>query len=109
MASTDTRVCSSAGRSTRFEEIVLHGGHALQGELRVQGAKNSVLPLLAASVLCRGESVLHDCPKLSDVETAVRILRRLGCRCRRQMPALRLCGSITGQRKLRDAARHASV
>ena len=55
------------------------GGRALQGELEVQGAKNSVLPILAATLLNRGQSVLHRCPHLQDVDASIRILRRLGC------------------------------
>lgn len=55
------------------------GGERLQGELTVQGAKNSVLPILAATVLSGGESVIHHCPALEDVEASIRILRRLGC------------------------------
>ena len=55
------------------------GGRALQGELEIQGAKNSVLPILAATLLNRGQSVLHRCPRLQDVDASIRILRRLGC------------------------------
>ena len=58
--------------------IVIDGPAALDGELKVQGAKNSTLPLLAATVLCKGQTVLHNCPHLSDVDTAVRILEHLG-------------------------------
>ena len=61
------------------------------GELTVQGAKNSTLPLLAAALLCEGETVLHNCPALSDVHTAVTILRRLGCRCTHTGDTLTVC------------------
>ena len=40
--------------------IVIDGPAALDGELKVQGAKNSTLPLLAATVLCKGQTVLHN-------------------------------------------------
>ena len=60
----------------------------MQGELFVHGAKNSALPLLAATLLCNGESELHNCPGLSDVEASVRILRHLGCRVNRQEDVL---------------------
>ena len=62
--------------------IVIDGPAELGGELRIQGAKNSALPLLAATVLCKGQTVLHNCPRLSDVDTAVEILEHLGSRCR---------------------------
>lgn len=54
------------------------GGKRLSGELSVQGAKNSILPILAACVLCRGEVLLHNCPRLSDVDSAIKILKHLG-------------------------------
>jgi len=61
-------------------ELIIEGGRPLEGVLKVQGAKNSVLPILAAAILHRGTSVLHNCPRLRDVEASIRILRRLGCR-----------------------------
>ena len=61
--------------------IVIDGPAELSGAIKIQGAKNSTLPLLAATVLCKGQTVLHNCPHLSDVDTAVRILEHLGSRC----------------------------
>lgn len=55
------------------------GGRPLTGRLAVQGAKNSVLPILAAALLAPGQSVIHNCPRLSDVSTTLEILRLLGC------------------------------
>ncbi len=63
------------------QKLVISGGRKIEGELTVQGAKNSVLPLLSAAVLAHGESVIHNCPQLSDVDAACRILSALGCRC----------------------------
>lgn len=60
------------------------GGRPLEGCLQVQGAKNSVLPILAASLLAPGQSVIHNCPDLSDVSAAMDILSLLGCRVDRQ-------------------------
>ena len=56
------------------------GGRALSGKIHVQGAKNSVLPIMAASILSGGETVIKNCPDLTDVDAALRILRHLGCR-----------------------------
>ena len=50
------------------QKLVVNGGRRLEGELRVHGAKNSALPLLAACVLAHGECVLHNCPELTDVD-----------------------------------------
>ena len=56
------------------------GGRRLSGEITPHGAKNSALPLLAATLLPDGMSVIHNCPRLSDVNAAVEIMRYLGCR-----------------------------
>ncbi len=58
--------------------LEINGQKRLSGSLFLQGAKNSILPILAACVLCRGEVVLHNCPSLSDVDSAIKILRHLG-------------------------------
>lgn len=62
--------------------FIINGGRRISGNLRVQGSKNSVLPILAATLLAQGESVIHNCPELSDTDCTVRILRSLGCRVR---------------------------
>lgn len=59
--------------------IIINGARRLSGKIFAQGAKNSVLPVLAATVLCNGECVIHNCPSLSDVETSLKILAHLGC------------------------------
>ncbi len=64
-----------------MSEILIKGGNRLTGKISVQGAKNSVLPVLAATVLCGDRCVIHNCPTLSDVETSVKIIRNLGCGC----------------------------
>ena len=58
----------------------IRGGRPLEGRLTVQGAKNSALPILAATLLAPGESVIENCPCLSDVDAALAILTGLGCR-----------------------------
>ncbi len=65
------------------QKLVINGGRRLEGELSVHGAKNSALPLLSAAVLAHGESIFHNCPALTDVDAACRILSCLGCRCSR--------------------------
>ena len=62
--------------------LTLEGGRPLAGELTVQGAKNSVLPILAASVLSGDVCRIRRCPRLSDVETTREILQHLGCQVR---------------------------
>ena len=60
------------------------GSRPLEGTLRVHGAKNSVLPILAAAVLCPGVSVIHNCPPLRDVTASLSILEHLGCAVTRE-------------------------
>ena len=59
--------------------ITVSGGRQLEGEVTVQGAKNSVLPILAASLLCRSPCVIQNCPVISDVDACLKILSHLGC------------------------------
>jgi len=73
------------------------GGRPLRGTVRVHGAKNSALPLLAATLLAGGESVLRRCPDLADVTTALSILACLGCRVSREGDAVRVdAGPLAG-------------
>ena len=55
------------------------GGRRLSGSVTVQGAKNAVLPIMAASVLAPCETELLNVPSLRDVDATIRILRGLGC------------------------------
>ncbi len=59
--------------------FIIEGGHKLCGSVRVQGAKNAVLPILSACLLNGGTSVIHNCPTLTDVTASLDILRFLGC------------------------------
>ena len=63
----------------------ISGGHSLDGVINVHGAKNSVLPILAASILANSETVIHNCPDLADVNAAIKILRRVGCKVTREI------------------------
>ena len=67
-----------------MSKLMIEGSHCLEGELTVHGAKNSALPVLSATLLCDGESHIHNCPRLSDVDASVEILRYLGCRVVRE-------------------------
>ena len=60
-------------------KMVIHGRNRLSGTVRIQGAKNSALPLLAASLAAEGPCRLSNCPGLADVEASLDILQHLGC------------------------------
>ncbi|MBP0725088.1 UDP-N-acetylglucosamine 1-carboxyvinyltransferase [Bacillus sp. RG28] len=61
-----------------MEKIIVRGGKQLKGTVRVEGAKNAVLPVLAAALLAsNGKNIIHDVPTLSDVYTINEVLRNL--------------------------------
>jgi len=60
--------------------LTVHGGKTLSGKVRIHGSKNSVLPILAATILNSGVCEIHNCPLLSDVAAAIEILRCIGCK-----------------------------
>ena len=62
-----------------MSQLLVKGGACLEGEVAVQGAKNSVLPILAATLLTGSRVELRGCPRLRDVDASIRILRYLGC------------------------------
>lgn len=62
-----------------MEKIIIRGGRRLKGKVKVHGAKNAVLPIIAATLLgARGESHISDTPALKDVENMVQVLNELG-------------------------------
>lgn len=67
-----------------MEKIEIFGGKQLNGEIQVQGSKNSSLPILAASLLVDGVSRIDNCPDLTDVNAAIKILEHLGCKVKRE-------------------------
>jgi len=60
-------------------KLVVHGGNSLRGEVDVQGSKNAVLPIMAASLLNAGVTVIINCPDIEDVSSMSSILEYLGC------------------------------
>lgn len=70
------------------DTIIINGGNRLEGVIDLQGSKNSSLPILAATVLVDGISVIHNCPGLTDVSAAVKILEHLGCKVKREKDTL---------------------
>ena len=64
-----------------MDKFIVHGGRPLKGEVSVVGAKNSVLPLMAAALLpASGTCVIRNVPDLADVHTMARVLSHLGAR-----------------------------
>jgi UDP-N-acetylglucosamine 1-carboxyvinyltransferase len=61
-----------------LDKLEITGGVPLHGDVVVSGAKNAALPILAASLLAEGPSLLHNLPQLNDVSTSVKLLRSVG-------------------------------
>ena len=61
-----------------MEKIIVRGGHQLKGTVKVEGAKNAVLPVIAASLIAsEGKSVIKDVPELADVYTINQVLKNM--------------------------------
>ncbi len=63
-----------------MSKLIVIGGQKLKGEMTVQGSKNAVLPILAATILNGGLNVIKNCPSLKDVEIMLDILKKIGCK-----------------------------
>jgi len=64
-----------------LDEIIVTGGTPLAGRVQISGSKNGTLPLLAASLLIDGETVLDNIPDINDVNVMIEMLRALGAKC----------------------------
>lgn len=69
----------ASGKIDVMERFRITGGASLNGDVRVSGAKNSALKLMAATLLAEGRSTLYDVPAILDVDYMAELLRRLGC------------------------------
>ena len=59
-------------------KIIVKKSNPLKGNVRIDGAKNAVLPIIAATLLVKGKSVLHEVPDLTDVHVISDLIRHLG-------------------------------
>jgi UDP-N-acetylglucosamine 1-carboxyvinyltransferase len=73
-----------------MQKLSIQGGVPLSGEIRVSGAKNAALPILAAALLSRSPLSVENLPRLRDVETMLALLERMGVRVSREEGAARL-------------------
>jgi UDP-N-acetylglucosamine 1-carboxyvinyltransferase len=61
-----------------MDKLAIVGGRPLDGEVRISGAKNAALPILAATLLAEGPVTLRNVPKLNDIATTLKLLKRMG-------------------------------
>ncbi|UCG79108.1 MAG: UDP-N-acetylglucosamine 1-carboxyvinyltransferase [Nitrospirota bacterium] len=61
-----------------MDKLIIKGGRQLKGSVRISGAKNAVLPIMAATILCPGDHRIDNVPSLRDVSTMGRLLEHIG-------------------------------
>jgi UDP-N-acetylglucosamine 1-carboxyvinyltransferase len=61
-----------------MDKILIEGGRSLQGEIKISGAKNGALPIIAATLLCPGTHTIYNVPELRDIRTILQLLVTLG-------------------------------
>jgi UDP-N-acetylglucosamine 1-carboxyvinyltransferase len=76
-----------------MDAIRIRGGRPLHGTIPVSGAKNAALPILCATLLSEGESLLRNVPALRDIDTTAALLRFLGCRVSCTPPEVRVAAA----------------
>jgi UDP-N-acetylglucosamine 1-carboxyvinyltransferase len=67
-----------------MDKLIIEGARTLQGEIRISGAKNAALPLIAATLLTPGKHVIHNVPDLRDTRTILALLETLGAEWKRE-------------------------
>ncbi len=86
-----------------MDRFKISGQKKLLGDVTLHGAKNSALPILCASILVKGESVIHNCPDLSDVRTTLKILETLGCKISRDADTVAIDASEVNNSKIDES------
>src|SRR5690606_8583649 len=66
-----------------MDSFLVRGGTRLKGKIEISGSKNSALPILAACLLADGKTTLHGVPRLSDIDSMVKLIVELGMHAHR--------------------------
>ena len=61
-----------------MSKFIIQGGKKLEGEVKISGSKNAALPIIAATVLIKGKTILYNVPNIQDVQTMFEIIRDIG-------------------------------
>jgi len=75
-----------------MDRLLVRGGKALRGEVKISGSKNAILPIMAASLMSSGETVLKSVPCLEDINVMSEALTILGCTVKREQDVLIIRG-----------------
>jgi UDP-N-acetylglucosamine 1-carboxyvinyltransferase len=84
------------------EKYIIMGGIPLSGSVKISGAKNAVLPILAASLLSSGVTVINDVPRLRDVQVMKEVLEFLGCSIEWSGTTMKIDGSKVSSIEISD-------
>ena len=63
-----------------MSKYIIHGGNKIEGILNIRGAKNAILPIMAATILNEDKSIIHNVPSIADVFIMIKILESIGCK-----------------------------
>ena len=78
-----------------MSKYIITGGNKIEGKLSIRGAKNSILPVMAATILNEDISIIHNVPNISDVHVMVKILESIGCDVKKEKDTLIIDSSNT--------------
>ena len=88
------------------EKLIIQGGNSLEGKIEIPGAKNSALPLIAASLLIDNEVFFENVPQLDDVQTMLTMVSELGKDVTTTGPnSVRIGGSVSSSKAPADLVR----
>ncbi|MBX9869769.1 MAG: UDP-N-acetylglucosamine 1-carboxyvinyltransferase, partial [Burkholderiaceae bacterium] len=76
-----------------MDKLLITGGHRLNGDIAISGAKNAALPILCAGLLTSDDLILHNVPALQDVATMLKLLRQMGLAANFEGEVLHLNGT----------------
>jgi UDP-N-acetylglucosamine 1-carboxyvinyltransferase len=76
-----------------MDKLLITGGHRLNGDINISGAKNAALPILCAGLLTSDDLILHNVPELQDVSTMLKLLRQMGLAANFEGEVLHLNGA----------------
>ena len=80
--------------------IEVQGLTPLEGEIKIQGSKNAVLPMMAAAILHKGTTVIENVPRIQDVFCMLGILDSIGCKCRLEGNRLKIDASVVTETEI---------
>src|SRR5438046_6069765 len=72
-----------------MDSFLIQGGTRLKGKVEISGSKNSSLPIVAAALMTTDKVTLHGVPRLSDIDSMLKLVGELGCHVYRHEPRSR--------------------